>query len=293
MGVGALVYGSANLALLDTNAALTAPTNYNYSYRQSNVDTVSGNNWAIRNNGGSSLSILPIYNGSYDGIYYSYTNTTTLLNGFTITTTFNRSTTSWTTVSSSPYTARPNNSASSIGSNNTVGSINSKFYFEFNNQTNKHYFLYLDFSSTTTSASNTDFQIYVWYETNQLGTYNVDRVRTYTQQLIAIYLPSYTNLQIFRINTSNETFFDAFYLQDLGVSDAWINGYDVGYSDGIALTGMGNIFELAFNTVSTIFNIQVLGTLTLGTIVIAPIAIALLWFILGIVSGVGTGGKKK
>jgi hypothetical protein len=63
--------------------------------------------------------------------------------------------------------------------------------------------------------------------------------------------------------------------------------------NGIIIAPIGVLFQAAFGAVASIFNIQVLGNLTLGSIIIAPIAVALLWFILGIVSGVGVGGKKK
>lgn len=309
MGVGALTYTSANLSLLNTQAALTAPTNYNYSYRASNVDTVSGNNWAIRNNGGSAYSSLPTYTQTYDGQYYYYVhNGTEIVSGLTVSHTFNRSTTSWSNVSGSTY--RPNNAATFIGSNNTVGTLQ-KQEFIFNNQTNKNYVVYLDLSSSSTNV----YYDYV-YDSNFYGGLFTSLLMAGSSNLNRIYLPSYTNLRLKSGSSSTQIVLDAWYLQDLGTAASWINGnsegytegyndgeldgytdgytegYDEGYNDGFGALPMQSMFTMAFAGIAGIFNIAVIGGLTIGNIIVAPIAIALLWFILGIVSGVGGKGKK-
>jgi hypothetical protein len=310
MGVGALTYASANLSLVNTQAALTAPTSYNYSYRASNVDTISGNNWAIRNNGGSAYSSLPTYTQTYDGQYYYYVHSgTEIVSGLTVSHTFNRSTTSWSNVSGSTY--RPNNAATFIGSNNTVGSL-SKFYFKFDNQTNKNYILYLDFSSTTG-----DVNVFVNHEYNDIE-YDIYGITTLfnASSFSVWFIPAFTKVEFTQNFSSNLRYFDAWYLQDLGTAASWTNGYDdgytqgetdgydagysdgydegydLGYNEGFGALPMQSMFTMAFAGIAGIFNIAVIGGLTIGNIIVAPIAIALLWFILGIVSGVGGKGKK-
>ena len=313
MGVGALTYASANLSLVNTQAALTAPTNYNYSYRQSNVDTVSGNNWAIRNNGGSAYSSLPTYTQTYDGQYYDYVHSgTEIVSGLTVSHTFNNSSTSWSNVTGSTY--RPNNASTYIGSNDSSGTTVNKTYLKFDNQTNKDYYLYLDYSSMANGTS---------YELSLNGYVirdNLGATFFYTINLTSIlstyYLPSYSTLIMNRPSSSGTGYFDAWYLQDLGTAASWTNGYDdgytqgetdgydagyldgydegydLGYNEGFGALPMQSMFTMAFAGIAGIFNIAVIGGLTIGNIIVAPIAIALLWFILGIVSGVGGKGKK-
>jgi hypothetical protein len=314
LGVGTLAYGSATLTFTETQAALTAPTNFNFSYRQSNVDTQNGHNWAIRNNGGSTFSALPVYTQTYDGQYYDYVHSGTELadgtstNSLIVSHTFNNSSTSWSQVSGSIY--RPNNSATAIGSNSSSGSSNNKIYININNQTNKDYYLSLDFSST----GSLDREWFIQY--NSLNSPG-NLILLSQSSLLNFYIPAYTDFLISSSQsgfyTSSSYYLDAWYLQDLGFNSAYLQGgedgydfgyddglnagfsegFDAGFSDGLVIAPIGVLFQAAFGAVASIFNIQVLGNLTLGSIIIAPIAVALLWFILGIVSGVGVGGKKK
>lgn len=307
LGVGTLAYASANLTFTQTDAALTAPTNYHYSYRQSNVDIVSGNNWAIRNNGGSTLSHVPTYTQTYDGQYYDYVHSGyEIVSGLTVSHTFNNSNTSWSQVSGNTY--RPNNAAAYIGSATGNGTTINKLYVKFNNQTNKDYLLYFDASSSASNGLSWDVylnnkQIFTW---SGLGT-----ALGVSTALIQMYLPSFSEIYISNPSSSVTYYFDAWYLQDLGVSSSWTNGnsegytegyndgeldgytqgYDEGYDYGVNNPPMTSLFTTAFNSISSIFNIALFGGLTLGTVIVAPIAVSLLWFILGIVSGVG--GKKQ
>jgi hypothetical protein len=120
---------------VQTEAALTAPTSYTYSYYWNTIE----NEWAIT---GTTSNSWQIYTRTADGIYYNYTTTRTLTTGLDVTMTFNRSNTNW---FSSFGGYEPGESK--IGSDNSVGTISSKIYLNFNNQTNKDYRLFLDFTS--------------------------------------------------------------------------------------------------------------------------------------------------
>lgn len=304
MGVGALAYGSANLALVNTDATLTAPTTYDIHYRPYDNPSPAPDFWELGNQARTSYLHDPSYTRTADGAYFNYT--TTLDNsdhviiplGLEITMTFNRSNTNWTATGSGGYYPSDYNK---IGSDNTVGSLANKVYLKFNNQTNKNYTLYFDISSTTAFR-------YYKHVINNVDTYGLGQGFALDNTLLnRFYLPAYSTLTIYSISSASSMYFDAWYLQDLGVStsyeegqydgygqgydDGFDVGYDDGFGDGTSGVGMTAIFSLAFGVIETIFNIQVLGDITLGTIIIAPIAIALLWFILGIVSGVG--GKKQ
>jgi hypothetical protein len=100
---------------VQTEAALTAPTSYTYSYYWNTIE----NEWAIT---GTTSNSWQIYTRTADGIYYNYTTTRTLTTGLDVTMTFNRSNTDW---FSSFGGYEPGESK--IGSDNTVGSVSNKF----------------------------------------------------------------------------------------------------------------------------------------------------------------------
>jgi len=307
MGVGALAYGSANLALVNTDATLTAPTTYDIHYRPYDNPSPASDFWELGNQARTSYLHDPSYTRTADGSYYNYT--TTLDNsdhviiplGLEITMTFNRSNTSWTATGSGGY--YPSDYDKIGSSANYVGSgFNNRIQLNIDNQTQNNYVFWLDVSS-----SSSDFYFDLFYDNSNYYFYDTD-VLLSKNTLKKIYLPSYTQIDLNSLAAGSiGMYFDAWYLQDLGVSTAYEQGqydgygqgyddgfdvgYDDGFGDGTSGVGMTAIFSLAFGVIESIFNIQVLGDITLGTIIIAPIAIALLWFILGIVSGVG--GKKQ
>ena len=307
MGVGALSYGSANLALVNTDATLTAPTTYDIHYRPYDNPSPAPDFWELGNQARTSYLHDPSYTRTTDGAYYNYT---TILDnsdhviiplGLEITMTFNRSNTSWTATGSGGYYPSDYNK---IGSDNTVGSVANKVYLKWDNQTTKDYLLYFD------QSSKGGFGYFTYKINNQVlfgDTVASGTIQMTNTNLNQWYVPAYSVVEIYVNATASTYYFDAWYLQDLGVSAAYEEGqydgygqgyddgfdvgYDDGFGDGTSGVGMTAIFSLAFGVIESIFNIQVLGDITLGTIIIAPIAIALLWFILGIVSGVG--GKKQ
>jgi hypothetical protein len=321
LGVGTLAYGSVNLTFTETQASLTAPSTWTIGYYNL-TDGGSYRDWFLQGTGGVYYSdpgytrsgSAPNYN--YDS-NWNYSNLPNVIpNGMTILQSFPNNTNGlWSSTGTGLY--YPN--ASNIGTTLT-GFL--QIILEIQNQTNRSYIYYFDRSS-----SGSDEIFGLLYNNTEYGNQIL-----YKNTLNTFLIPPYTNFKL-QTWSSTSQMLDAWYLRDLGVSqsyeqgfddgydvgydDGLDDGYDVGYeqgynvgledgyptgfsdgfdagfSDGLVIAPIGVLFQSAFGAVASIFNIQVLGNLTLGSIIIAPIAVALLWFILGIVSGVGVGGKKK
>ena len=229
LGILASVFGIVGFTttsnFTNVSAAISAPTDYDYSYRQSNIHIVDGSSWAVRNNGGSTLSILPVYTQTSYLSFFNYTTTYELINNFEITQTFNTSTTSWLAIGGSSY--KPSSTVPAIGSNNTTGFITSKVLLTFNNQTSRHYQLFIDLS-TTAPYNN------IWSVSYpDLFTGSSPVIDTFwTGRHFTIYIPSFTNISFNSLATSTAVFFDAWYLNDLGVSDGYTTAYLDGYEEG-------------------------------------------------------------
>lgn len=245
--------------------------------------------------------------------------------GMTINLRFNESNTSWITDGSGMY--YPGNfSIGSTGKATTFDNVK----IEVNNQTNKDYHLYFDLSSSanviqtlTIQNGNNLWSIYDAVHYNATDGF-LERIMlpAFTYITIRSHASGHSN---------NNILFDALYLTEIGTSSAYTNGYDDGFDngiisgypsgyddgydagydfgvqdgipigydigfndgldDGLTATPIQSLFGAIFGAIAGIFNIQVLGYITMGSIVLAPIAVALLWFILGIVNGVG--GRKQ
>jgi hypothetical protein len=142
--------------------------------------------------------------------------------------TFNRSNTDWGySTSRDKYFVLD----SKIGSDNTVGSV-SKLNFTFNNQTNKDYLFFLDISS---SIGNIDF-LFEYNDNNVF--YYFSSVRFSTESIKQIILPSYYQLDLQLASSSAARYFDAWYLDDLGISEAYQQGLDA-ETDGILTDYLG------------------------------------------------------
>lgn len=279
-GLVALIgISSFNQPFNNAHAALTAPTNYNYSYRQSNVDTVSGNNWAIRNNGGSAYSSLPTYTQTYDGQYYDYVHSgTQIVSGLTVSHTFNNSSTSWSQVSGSTY--RPNNAATFIGSNSLSGTTIKKVYLTFNNQTNKNYYLYFDLSST--GLAFTEFRV-LFNDNYYVGGWDTNNeFPIYYNKLAKVLIPSYFKVEIFTHTVGAERFFDAWYLLDLGVSAA----YEAGVEDGIIQGEQGADSTVLLDAVETVVGVAINFILMIMTFSIFDISLLNIALVLVAILGI-------
>jgi hypothetical protein len=204
-------------------ASLTPPATYNYSYTWN----AGASEQYLNVNG---VDSIPLYIRTADATYFNYTSTFNVIDGISVTQRFNRSNTTW-QVSGTSY--KPDEAR--IGSDATVSAVNFKWYFEFNNQTSKDYVLYLDLSSTASSD-----RVLV-YDTNGIiyntgfgdNDYYLGGPRIYN-----FYIPSYSNVKVYAPNISSLYYFDAWYLRDLGISDAYQQGLDA-ETDGILTDYLG------------------------------------------------------
>lgn len=322
MGVGSLVYSTSSfIPTINTQAALTPPASYTIGYRH------DGGKWYLGNTTSFAQLWNPIYVRSNNTPYYNYEANwnnsyfSLIPNGVSIKVRFDNSDTGWTagTVSGTYF---PNVSTTKIGAGASAGGA-FKVNITITNDTYNDYLLLVDTSSTANFAI-----AYIEYANYPSGVFAFG----YYNQSFAyqnIVIPSKYTMTWKYEDTTAARYLDAFYLTSLGVSDAYdagetagysdgfddgyLDGFDDGYTDGLAeadptiydqgyedglnagLTAMpiGNLFTMVFGSIASIFNIGVIGGLTFGSIIIAPIAVALVWFLLGIVSGVGSGGKKK
>jgi hypothetical protein len=289
LSVFTLVGLTYSFTLKDLNASLTAPVSYNINY--------SWDSLSLRQELGSSSvgGPSPVYTRTADGAYYNYStiinhssNSTILPDGLEITMTFNRSNTNWTSVTGG-YIPTENK----IGSNSSVGSISKKWYFKYDNQTNKDYKIFLDFSSTADIN-----RVYYLYINGQVYINNLDNNRLYyvdPNKLFQVWLPAFSYVEFFtENNASNTNYFDAWYLQDLGFSASYNAGYDQGdidgYADGlnnnpnILLSGFQAMVGILVNFMLMIVNLEVFGVSILSVFSILALFVGIIW-ILKIIRG--------
>lgn len=294
---------------INANAALTAPASYDYSYTYSSFHT----QFMFAEYGGSAEPVA--YSRVADSTYWNYSGqlnwvANSLPQGFTIQHLFNRSNTSWTEVSTGNW--RPTDTK--IGSDSTVGSPTKKYSFSFDNQTSNDYFLYFD-------ASSTGFNSNVRHLINGVnqGTLNAQYMSIGITSLSIFYLPAYTSIEFYQENTSGVRYFDAWYLKNLGVSaaynvgidDGYDNGYETGYQDGVQFfdqeqydqgydagfidgqdsaesnvtSRIGTLMLTIFGGLGGILDIKVFNDLTLGSIMLFPLASTMIFFIFKLIRG--------
>jgi hypothetical protein len=199
-------------------ASLTPPASYDYSYTWNAIASEQ----YLNVNG---VDLIPLYTRTADSTYFNYTNTTNIIDGLSVTHTFNRSNTTW-QVSGTSY--KPDEDK--IGSDGTVGGPTNKAYIKIDNQTNKNYALYLDYSSTAADRA--------WDIKYDTLTYYAYVVPTRTLIFRTLYIPAFTIGEIFSETTSSSIYFDAWYLQDLGINEAYQQGLDA-ETDGILTDYLG------------------------------------------------------
>jgi hypothetical protein len=301
-GVGVISILSTFQTFTNVDAALTKPTNYHIGF-----ESISSAFYYTSSNGTSPTSIA-LFTRTADSSYFNYThnfssgqhsNTSNydLPLGLDITMTFNRSNSSWTDASGAGFTGYYA-SDTKIGSNANVGSILSKTYFNFNNQTSNDYYLYIDFS--TTGGSRQHFvllngQYYITYNNN-------NDFFVLNTAFTKVFIPSYSTLEFYSSTTSNALYFDAWYLQDVGLSSSFEAGYDAGelwgisqgytdgYSDGLGnnpnvlLNGFQAMVGILVNFMLLILNLNVFGVSILSVFSIVALFVGFIW-ILKIIRG--------
>jgi hypothetical protein len=265
LSVFTLVGLTHSLTLKDLNAVLTAPSGWTFKYTNEDFP-----GFKIRST--TAVITTPQYTRTADGAYYNYTNTSTITNGLTVQQTFNRSNTTWYD-NLGLYIP----SSATIGSNSSVGTLSSKVEYIFNNQTNKDYFLFMDMAS---SSGNRLMRMY--YDGVRLTNANDDTQPYYDGALQREYIPSYTEFKWYSYSTGLDIYFDAWYLIDLGVSDAYNEGYDQGSFDAnenadLLITGFTAMVGILVNFVLMIVNLEVLGVSILGIFSIVILFTTIVW----------------
>jgi hypothetical protein len=272
-----------SFTLKDLNAALTAPASFDINYRYNSVDDdtfgLGTTSWP---------TYFPTYTRTADGVYYNYSTTidnsdTSILPlGLEITMIFNRSNSLWYSFGGG-YLPDENK----IGSDSTVGSIINKVSLTFDNQTNKDYRLFYDFSSSPSDRFYT-------YSVNTIKYGTFDTLYFSRSSLYSIYISSYSIVSFNVPIRSSAEYFDAWYLKDLGVNNAYDAGYEVGEDDGYAdglgnnpnvlLSGFQAMVGILVNFMLMIFNLEVFGVSISSIFAILALFVGVIW-ILKIVRG--------
>ena len=277
LSVFTLVGLSHSLTLQDLNAALSAPASYDLNYQ---YDAVYEETFVLGTSSIGDRNV--IYTRTTDSSYYNYTTTISndipsldiVPEGLSITMIFNRSNTNWFSITGGYLP-----SDTKIGSDNSVGSVINKYYFSFNNQTNKNYKLFIDLSSSSNNLSNDLIIDSIVYVSN--STFDRFFVAN-TSNLVNLYLPSFTNVEFRARTESTARYFDAWYLKDLGVSDAFDAGYDAGSINAnenadLLVTGFTAMVGILVNFVLMIVNLEVLGVSILGIFSIILLFTTIVW----------------
>jgi hypothetical protein len=260
-----LTFLSFGKTFTNANADIAAPV-YDYAYKQDFTDY-----WRVHNQVADAYD-NPIYTrtGASSPYDYSYSGSVEL--PFQVSMTFRKSDTPTWTSSGGGY--RPGALFdSTIGSTSATNAV--KVEFDFNNTTGKTYVLQIDMETAITA------------EGTYTGTIssNFQYTRPSGTGFYTHILTPYTNLNWETVTTTSARQFNAWYLSEVdadyvGPSDESFNdGYNLGYEDGYAEgvdVGMSDIrmatlMGTIMNGVGGIFNIAILGNITLGTLALFPL----------------------
>jgi hypothetical protein len=258
---------SATARELPVQAALTAPASWTFKYTTQDFP-----GYKIRST--TAVISTPAYTRTTDGAYYNYTNTSTVTTGLEVTQTFNRSNTSW---YDNAGTWIP--SDTKIGSDSTVGSISNKISITFSNDTNRDYDLFFDISSSAVERNYNFIYNGITYNSQ----YTLSRTSLNRVPLLANH-----SLVLSLVTRSTAEYFDAWYLLDLGISDAYTAGYDdgeeVGYIDGLEnsnflITAVESLIGMMVNFTFIIFSLEIFGVNILMIIGVLFGIIAITWIL--------------
>jgi hypothetical protein len=335
--VAVVSYATTNFNFVNSQATLSKPSVWDYSYSAG----ATGNMSYRSRQGGTGDDLYRARAGfrrTTESGWYNYTHILTedtfdkngfnsvFPNGLEVIMQFKAANNTW--VYDNIYqTYEPALNTTYIGTTSIGDNTNNKVYLQYDNQTNRDYKVWIDMSSMPN-----DVGINAKHNTLTFG--NADYLLVYQDgNFITLIVNAYSTLTLWTDTTVNARSFDAWYLQDLGINGAYlegiettisetetyITGYDNGYENGVIAGyddgylnglefagndnylegynagmsamavsgGMFSLIENVFGGVANIFNIALFGGITLGSIVLAPIAISLMWFLLGIIGGRG------
>jgi hypothetical protein len=286
-----LIFLTSAPMIKDTQALLTEPSNYDYYLKPH----LSGGVFQEYRLGTSFSGYISnpefVRTTNPTNSLYSDYNATYSWGELYVSMRFDRSTTQWQNTTGNLYYPYD---TPGIGSDNTVGTISHKWSLTIGNGTASDYRLYID-TSNTPSGRN-----YVYTLNNILISNNVGLFYFIGDTgFLSLYLPAYSTME-FRTHTSTSSYLlDAWYLQDLGVSDAYTNGltdntsaYDLGFDAGYdaitapntLLMGFQAMVGILVNFVLMIVNLEVFGISILNVFSILVLFVGVIW-ILKIVRG--------
>lgn len=289
------VISTLPLNLLESRALLTPPVDYDYSYAFN-----SGTPWLIKDSSGVPDSFVPTAVRYFDSGFYTYTldlnreysGGGTSIVGITqwslnTMIQFTRSSSTW-----SDWSGSGDYAPTSSTIYTTTTSVLEKLIFLFNNTSDNAYYVYID---TDTNTGTRVFR--VEYDGVNLFPAGVSFSNFLMNQ---VYIPPKTEVRVVMNATSSSSYLDGLYLKDLGLpneevildaqedgysdgySDGEDYGYDVGFEDGYNdgfIDGGGNsgvpqvvgLFRGLFSSVGAIFSIQILPSITIGTLILFPL----------------------
>jgi len=203
---------------LPVQALLTAPSNYQFSYRESNTHSSTSRSWAVLNNGGTSFSTLPIYSFLNDGST-SGDQTTFNIHGLQITLHFTNTNPDWDNITTSTYTP----------TGSYIGSSDGRFKIAIENSSNKDYSIYLDLTTSHQQGWTFYLNDQLYYD-GHFATEFLFQTELSFNTFIKLPITSHSTFYIENVG-SDYIAFNAFYLQDLGINASYTQGYDDGFSD--------------------------------------------------------------
>lgn len=288
-----LIFLTSSVSFKQVHGALTPPSVYDYYYRY------TSGAFTLGVNGGTSSS-NPLYSRTSSSGYFNYQSTwnhsthSFLDNGLSISLLFNRSNTPWTHTGTAYYP-----STSDLGSDSTVGTVSRKFSITIQNTTQFDYKMFLDVSST----SSFTYASILTYNLQGTTTNFYGYARTGNLNNANFAIPAFTTMEYYFDEANGAIYFSAFYLDKLGTSLTYVEGYDNGYSDGLdgdaydqgyqdGLTNNPNLLLNGFmamtgilvNFALMIINLEVFGISILNVFSILVLFVGVIW-ILKIIRG--------
>jgi hypothetical protein len=307
---------SNNRNFTNANAYISEPTNYHYRYTAS-TPGVTGN-WLVGTRGASgtgsttNASDIPTYTRVSDVVEHKF-NSYDLRKSrgldvvpwpFLTTVEFRFSNTSlWGSYGGLGVDYYPITSSLDSSSTSTSTGAGPRFTIYLDNTTDEDYVLYLDMSG---NASNRSFS--TLYNGN-LYTLNIGTsLNTPSRnELISFLLPAGYNLLLTSAITISRTTIDAIYLQRLGVNPSYQIGYDTGFDNGYEsgdrygyaqgfVDGqdsaesnisfrISDLLSRVFGGVRNVFSIKIFDDLTIGSVLLFPIAFTIFTFIFRLIRG--------
>jgi hypothetical protein len=209
-------------------------------------------------------------------------------------------TTGWTSSGSYVY---PSNGTVNIGSTSSTSSA-LKFVASFENRTPSPWQVGINLSDSSSSGSIWQFQtrFLPTPETEFMDTsLTVGRISRSSTNIMFFDLPPYSVVDVNHSSTSTQVLFRGMWFKWQGnygdfIPETFYNeGYDVGYNDGF-IDGLdsaesnvswriSSLMTVLFNGMGGILEIKIFDELTLGSIMLFPVALTIFFFVFKLIRG--------